>query len=69
MPTHNPPHVSLIFPLHRILAAPVLADSLPGTSHLSPESAYFLIVNRNKRSITVDFKQPNGRAIVERLVQ
>ena len=50
-------------------AAPVLADSPPETSHLPPESAYFLAVNRNKRSITVDFKQPDGRAIVERLVR
>ncbi|EKM51552.1 uncharacterized protein PHACADRAFT_199064 [Phanerochaete carnosa HHB-10118-sp] len=37
-------------------------------SHLPPESAYFLAVNRNKRSITVDFKQPEGLAIVHRLI-
>jgi CoA:oxalate CoA-transferase len=28
----------------------------------------FAMVNRNKRSITVDLKDPRGRAIVERLV-
>ena len=72
MPTHNPPHVSLILPRTGSWlppAAPVLADSPPETSRLPPESAYFPAVNRNKRSITVNFKQPDGRAIVERLVR
>ena len=32
------------------------------------ESAYFLSTNRNKRSITVNLKSPDGRAIVRRLV-
>jgi crotonobetainyl-CoA:carnitine CoA-transferase CaiB-like acyl-CoA transferase len=32
------------------------------------ESATFMSVNRNKRSLAVDVKQPDGRAIVERLV-
>jgi crotonobetainyl-CoA:carnitine CoA-transferase CaiB-like acyl-CoA transferase len=32
------------------------------------ESAYFLSVNRNKESITIDFKQPEGHAILERLI-
>ncbi len=32
------------------------------------ESATFMSVNRNKRSLAVDMKQPDGRAIVERLV-
>jgi succinate--hydroxymethylglutarate CoA-transferase len=34
-----------------------------------PESAYFLSVNRNKRSICVDFKKPDGLDIVHKLVQ
>lgn len=34
----------------------------------SPESAYFLAVNRNKRSITVNFKSPEGIAILHKLV-
>src|SRR5512139_610408 len=33
------------------------------------ESAYYLCVNRNKRSIVVDFKTEGGRAIMEKLVQ
>jgi crotonobetainyl-CoA:carnitine CoA-transferase CaiB-like acyl-CoA transferase len=32
------------------------------------ESATFMSVNRNKRSLAVDVKQPDGRTIVERLV-
>jgi crotonobetainyl-CoA:carnitine CoA-transferase CaiB-like acyl-CoA transferase len=31
------------------------------------ESAYFLSINRNKRSITVNLKEPSGLAIVQRL--
>uniref|UniRef100_A0A6B2L5L6 Formyl-CoA transferase n=1 Tax=Arcella intermedia TaxID=1963864 RepID=A0A6B2L5L6_9EUKA len=31
-------------------------------------SAYFACVNRNKRSITVDFKKPEGQEIIRRLV-
>ncbi len=31
------------------------------------ESAYFIAANRNKRSITVNFKEPRGREIVRRL--
>jgi crotonobetainyl-CoA:carnitine CoA-transferase CaiB-like acyl-CoA transferase len=33
----------------------------------SGESAYFLCVNRNKRSIAVDVKRPEGRAIIQEL--
>src|SRR6266511_4142353 len=32
------------------------------------ESAYFLSINRNKESVTLDFKKPEGRAILETLV-
>lgn len=38
-------------------------DSLP------PESAYFLSVNRNKRSISVDLKSAEGRKIVQELIR
>jgi len=31
------------------------------------ESAYFIAANRNKRSITVNFKEPQGREIIRRL--
>ena len=33
------------------------------------ESAYFLSINRNKESVTLDFKHAGGRAILERLVE
>jgi formyl-CoA transferase/CoA:oxalate CoA-transferase len=39
-----------------------------GPPFLSGESAYFLSVNRNKESVTLDFKKPEGRAILERLL-
>jgi len=32
------------------------------------ESAYFLSINRNKESVTLDFKHPDGRAILDGLV-
>jgi crotonobetainyl-CoA:carnitine CoA-transferase CaiB-like acyl-CoA transferase len=32
-------------------------------------SAYYLAINRNKRSITVDLKHPDGRKILERLIE
>jgi succinate--hydroxymethylglutarate CoA-transferase len=50
-------------------AAP-LADNAPAaSSHLPPESAYFLAINRNKRSITVNFKTPEGLKIIQELVK
>jgi formyl-CoA transferase/CoA:oxalate CoA-transferase len=39
-----------------------------GPPFLSGESAYFLSVNRNKESVTLDFKKPEGRAILDRLL-
>jgi crotonobetainyl-CoA:carnitine CoA-transferase CaiB-like acyl-CoA transferase len=33
------------------------------------ESAYFLSINRNKKSITLDIKSDNGREIIRRLIQ
>ncbi|MGB1547032.1 MAG: CaiB/BaiF CoA transferase family protein [Alphaproteobacteria bacterium] len=33
------------------------------------ESAYYLSANRNKRSITIDFAQPEGQALVKRLLE
>ena len=39
-----------------------------GPPFLQGESAYFLSINRNKESVTIDFKQPGGRAVLDRLV-
>jgi crotonobetainyl-CoA:carnitine CoA-transferase CaiB-like acyl-CoA transferase len=39
-----------------------------GPPFLGSESAYFLSVNRNKESLTLDFKHPDGRAILNRLI-
>jgi len=50
-------------------AAPLLDCAPTEASHLPPESAYFLSANRNKRSITVDFKSPAGLEILHRLIE
>jgi len=39
-----------------------------GPPFVGGESPYFWTVNRNKRSLTLDLSQPNGRTIFERLV-
>jgi len=39
-----------------------------GPPFLDGESAYFLSVNRNKQSVTVDFKQAQGRRLLEQLI-
>ncbi|HEY3764062.1 MAG TPA: CoA transferase [Gaiellales bacterium] len=38
-----------------------------GPPFVAGESAYFLQVNRNKRSIAIDLKQPEGAAVAQRL--
>ncbi len=40
-----------------------------GPPFIGTESAYFLQINRNKRSITVDLKHPLGKRVLERLVE
>lgn len=50
-------------------AAPLLDGAPAEASHLPPESAYFLSTNRNKRSVTVDFKSPAGLEILHRLIK
>jgi len=39
-----------------------------GPPFIEGESAYFLSVNRNKESVTLDFKHPEGRAVLDRLI-
>jgi glutaryl-CoA transferase len=39
-----------------------------GPPFLEGESAYFMSINRNKESVTLDFKHPEGRAVLERLI-
>jgi crotonobetainyl-CoA:carnitine CoA-transferase CaiB-like acyl-CoA transferase len=39
-----------------------------GPPFVEGESAYFLSINRNKQSVTLDFKTPDGRAILDRLI-
>jgi crotonobetainyl-CoA:carnitine CoA-transferase CaiB-like acyl-CoA transferase len=39
-----------------------------GPPFVEGESAYFLSLNRNKESVTLDFKRPEGRALLERLI-
>ncbi|MBV9626330.1 MAG: CoA transferase, partial [Acidobacteria bacterium] len=39
-----------------------------GPPFLGSESAYFLAANRNKRSLTLDYKNARGREILERLL-
>ena len=39
-----------------------------GPPFLGGESSYFLSVNRNKESLTLDFKAPAGRAVLDRLI-
>jgi crotonobetainyl-CoA:carnitine CoA-transferase CaiB-like acyl-CoA transferase len=39
-----------------------------GPPFVGGESAYFLSINRNKESVTLDFKHPEGRAILDQLI-
>jgi crotonobetainyl-CoA:carnitine CoA-transferase CaiB-like acyl-CoA transferase len=37
--------------------------------HIKGVSAYYLAINRNKRSITCDLKNPEGKRVLERLIE
>ncbi|KAF8895278.1 Hpt, histidine phosphotransferase protein [Infundibulicybe gibba] len=50
-------------------AAPLAPTAPAASAHQPPESAYFLSSNRNKRSITVNFKDPDGLEILHRLIK
>ncbi|KIJ28293.1 hypothetical protein M422DRAFT_235663 [Sphaerobolus stellatus SS14] len=49
--------------------APLSPNQPSESSHLPPESAYFLSVNRNKRSVTINFKTPEGLEIMRELIK
>ncbi|MBI3522401.1 MAG: CoA transferase [Chloroflexi bacterium] len=58
--------------------ADVVKIELPGTGDETREwappyiggvSAYYLSINRNKRSVTLDLKHPDGKRVLERLVE
>jgi crotonobetainyl-CoA:carnitine CoA-transferase CaiB-like acyl-CoA transferase len=60
------------------LGARVIKIEQPGTGDdtrawgppfVGDESAYFLSINRNKESLTLNLKEPRGRALLERLVE
>ncbi|HUR33662.1 MAG TPA: CoA transferase [Vicinamibacterales bacterium] len=40
-----------------------------GPPFINGESSYFLSINRNKESVTIDFKHPEGRALLGRLIE
>lgn len=39
-----------------------------GPPWVGDESSYFLSINRNKESVAIDFKSPQGRALLEQLI-
>ena len=47
---------------------PIAHSPRDGDPAYQGESAYFLSINRNKQSVTLDFKKPDGRAVLERLI-
>ncbi len=58
--------------------ADVIKVEMPGTGDETRDwappsikgiSAYYLAINRNKRSVTVDLKNPDGKRVLERLIE
>jgi len=58
--------------------ADVIKVEMPGTGDETREwappsikgvSAYYLSINRNKRSVTIDLKNPDGKRVLERLME
>jgi crotonobetainyl-CoA:carnitine CoA-transferase CaiB-like acyl-CoA transferase len=69
------PYCTLMLADH---GADVVKIEIPGTGdesrhwappHIKGISAYFLAINRNKRSITCDLKHPDGKRVIERLIE
>ena len=69
------PYCTLMLADH---GAEVIKVEQPGTGdetrgwappHINGVSAYYLSINRNKRSITLDLKHPDGKQALERLIE
>src|SRR5919204_6171026 len=69
------PYCTLMLADH---GADVVKIEMPGTGdetrewappHINGVSAYYLAINRNKRSITCDLKHPDGKRVLERLIE
>ena len=53
----------------RAWGPPFLPPATPQTGNPHGESAYYLGANRNKRSIVIDFANPEGAALIRRLAE
>jgi len=51
------------------LERPGKGDSVRAWGDGSERNAYFRYINRNKKGITLDYKQPEGRALFLKLVE
>ena len=69
------PYCTLMLADH---GADVVKVEIPGTGDETRDwappsikgvSAYYLAINRNKRSVTCDLKHPDGKRILERLIE
>jgi crotonobetainyl-CoA:carnitine CoA-transferase CaiB-like acyl-CoA transferase/sulfur carrier protein ThiS len=69
------PYCTLMLADH---GADVIKVEQPGTGdetrgwappHMNGVSAYYLSINRNKRSVTLDLKHPDGAKVLERLIE
>jgi len=69
------PYCTLMLADH---GADVVKIEIPGTGdetrdwappHIKGVSAYYLAINRNKRSVTCDLKHPDGKRLLERLIE
>ena len=69
------PYCTLLLADH---GADVVKIEIPGAGdetrgwappHMNGVSAYYLAINRNKRSVTCDLKTPEGKEIIERLIE
>ncbi|KAL4259653.1 CoA-transferase III family protein [Pleurotus pulmonarius] len=49
-------------------SAPTIKGAPEVAKHLPAESAYFLAANKNKRSMTVNFKKPEGLKIIHKMI-